>query len=1294
VARCASRRLLREELLTTGSEQVFRTRADGSEDDSFQRLLLAFSSAAAKATSSAEILKIFCRATRNYFQVSGTYVWHLLPPDQMVGVEADGWMADRFRNARLGEGESAIANQAIHTKKAVYFNAINTAHDPMAAQYDAKSMLAVPLMISNEVIGAAVFLHTTDPHFFNPDHVAKGSILAAQLGSFLEAVRLSELAREEQRRAGILAEVAHSLHSEPDLALLVEAVADRLRALLRSPLVCILVREATGYELWAVATQTPAAGVSVRARYDRKDLHFAADLAHRAVMAGEPISVAIDPATHSLGDLVPPGTLLAAPFRTSSKQGAVLVYPRREGPFSAEEKSLLPVITSFAAVAVSNAELYAKARAQAHELHQILSIASELGSSADLDQFMRKFVHRAIDFLGFGRAFVGLLEDDRIEVRWSFAEGKHGPAGFVMPEGILTRAMRNKEVLWAEDAADLPGANRQILKDFNVRQLLAVPLLGTNGQLLGIFGVLDRLDQGAISKEDIRRAQALAAQVTVALEVSRNLLLSEQHRNRAEALTSLALEVSSLLRGPEFSTRFVERAASMMEARGAVLVVETGQEPSVVFGLLANPREGPSFGGRLARAVMAVMSSQAESIVTTTAEDLLGADLARSAGWNHVVLARLQGSEEQMLGALCLVDRAKPLTEEDGQLLQAIAGQASVSLENGRFFTRMEQANRHWIEIFDAISDFIVAHDESGNVLRVNRSLAEFIGVQPQQLIGLNMGALLATGANPPTRSCPFCRSTGNLTDEYMHPVLERTYLVSTSQVHAASSEGLQTIHVLKDITDRREAERRYRELFDNIQEGLFFCSPDGRFIEVNDALVRMLGHVSRDELLHCDPREEVFPAPERHRELFALMERQGTLHNREEVLRRKDGGAVHVLINAFAVRDAQGKVAQYRGLMLDVSGLKAYQSELQRERDFSGKILNNTQSLILVSDTAGLISYANRRWQALGYEQQAILGQPLETLVAPAKRAALLDAYSAVIAGSQVDNLELQVLRADGRVLQFSVNLSPMRDEQAHVSSIVVVMSDITDAASLQAKLMHAEKMAAVGQLVSGVAHEVNNPLTAILGFADLMMENQELPESARKDLRVILQEAQRTKQIVQNLLSFARQMPPQRKPVQLNAILKRTIQLRAYDFHSRGVAVTEQYDEGLPFVIGDSQQLQQVFLNILNNAYDAVRESVPGPRIEISTRRGNDFVEVSFCDNGHGISYPERIFDPFFTTKEVGEGTGLGLSICYGIVKEHGGEIVCSNNVDRAGATFTVRFPSVSEFASLSAVAGVTKP
>jgi len=1280
----------------SGSEQLVRHfGGEFREDYSFQEFLLEFSNAAAQSGSSEELLDLFCRSTHRYFGVSGSYVWNLLPPDLLVGAAASGWKADRFPNARLRAHESAIASEAIRLKRPLYINGLDAAPYPMASEYQAKSLLAAPLVVFNEVIGAAVLLHTSDPQFFNPDHVAKSSILAAQLGSFLEAARLTEQAREEQRRTGILAEVAHTLHSEPDLNLLIASIADRLRKLLRTPLVCIVMRQSSGFELAAVSTEVPGLGIAVRARHDRKSFHFASDLANRALTANEIISVAIDPAAHSLGDMVPAGTLIAAPLRTASKEGAVLVYPRREGAFSTEEKNLLPIVTSFAAVALSNAELYATARAQSHELHQIVGIASDLGAISDLDQFMRNFLRRSSDFLGFQRAFVGVVRGAAVEVRWSYAQGAEDESGLNIP-AILLRALENKEFLWSgDDATQSSPENIQFGNQLNARQFLIVPLVSTARELLGFFGVLDRSDYAAMGDEDFRRAKALASHVTIALEINLNLLVSGQNRAKAEALTDLALRANALLRGNEFAQQFLERACNIVEAGAAALIVMRGANGGTeVIPFPAMNQSSEQFDTDFSRAVLAGLGSQSDPVLSLSARELFPGDLSEKVGWNEVTLARLQGSSGELLGCLCFGDRNRRLDESDRQLIQAIAGQAAVSLENTQLFTRMEQANRHWIEIFDAISDFIVAHDESGNVLRVNRALSEFIGVQPQQLIGLNMGALFATGTNVLSRSCPFCRQLGTDTDEYVHPVLERTYLVSTSQVHAASNESLQTIHVLKDITDRREAERRYRELFDNIQEGLFFCSPEGRFVEVNDALVRMLGHNSREDLLLSDPRSQVFRDPEQHEKLFSEMEQQGILRNREAVLRRKDGTPLHVLVNSFAMRDAQGKVTQYRGLMLDVSGLKAYQSELQRERDFSGKILNNTQSLILVTDTAGLISYANRRWSVMGYQQEKIIGERLESLVASARHEAFQHAYAAVLSGNQVDNLELQILRADGRAGQFSVNFSPMRDDQGNVTSIVVVMSDVTDAASLQAKLMHAEKMAAVGQLVSGVAHEVNNPLTAILGFADLLMENSEVPDSARKDLRVILQEAQRTKQIVQNLLSFARQMPPQRKPVQLNTILKRTIQLRAYDLQSRGVAVTEQFDDHLPFVIGDAHQLQQVFLNILNNAYDAVRESPTGPKIEISSRRNRDSVEVSFRDNGHGISNADRIFDPFFTTKQVGEGTGLGLSICYGIVKEHGGEIVCLNNEDSEGATFTVRFPAMNELASFSAATGAAKP
>src|SRR6266702_5260525 len=750
----------------------------------------------------------------------------------------------------------------------------------------------------------------------------------------------------------------------------------------------------------------------------------------------------------------------------------------------------------------------------------------------------------------------------------------------------------------------------------------------------------------------------------------------------AEELMELAVEAAQSRHLPEFLEQFARRAARMLDAVWGGVAVYRGRETELYS--MAGSGDPTFQGGAdwlISRALECPNNVESRAIPREIA-----AALQFPGDPGTAVFVRIAASDNERLGTLCLFRRRKSLSADEKRLLHALASHAALSLENFRRFSQLERSKRQWVEDIDAISDYIVVHDRAWNIVRTNRSLASHLGVSPVALVGEAMSSLRQIAETGSDLPCPFCRDTQRSKEEYVAASAERIFLVSTSRTPGVSDGDTRTIHVLKDITDRREAERRYRELFDSIQEGLFFATPDGRFLDVNDAMVRMLGYASREELLRDDVGAYLYPEPSARGRLLAAIRKTGVLRNHEESLRRKDGTILHTLQNIPAVRDSQGKTKQFRGLMLDVTEQKMFQAQLQRERDFNQKILNATQSMILVLDTAGLISYANRRCYETGYKQEEMIGRRLVDLVDAGQRKDFEAALETTAHGHQVENLELRARRSDGTLGHFSISLSPMRDEQNTVNSVVVVMTDITDAALMQAKLAHAERMATIGRLVSGVAHEVNNPLAAILGFTDLLLENPEVPGSAREDLQIILHETQRTKDLVQDLLSFARQRPVKRELVNVGAILRQTTKLRSYDLQSHGVEVVEEYDESLSTVMGDAQQLQQVFLNILNNAYDAIEESGRRGKILLKTEASGQFIEISLADNGTGITDVERIFDPFYTTKQTGKGTGLGLSICYGIVRAHGGEIQCWNNASGFGSTFSIRIPVAAETAAAS--------
>jgi len=217
---------------------------------------------------------------------------------------------------------------------------------------------------------------------------------------------------------------------------------------------------------------------------------------------------------------------------------------------------------------------------------------------------------------------------------------------------------------------------------------------------------------------------------------------------------------------------------------------------------------------------------------------------------------------------------------------------------------------------------------------------------------------------------------------------------------------------------------------------------------------------------------------------------------------------------------------------------------------------------------------------------------------------------------------------------------------------------------------------MAAVGQLISGVAHELNNPLTAILGYSQLLLSSGQLAPQGMEYSDKLYKQAQRTHRIVQNLLSFARQHKPERAAVQLNQILEDTLALRDYDLRLSNIRVHYQLAPDLPMTAADPHQLQQVFLNLVNNAVDAILEDSSNGDLWVSTKVEEERLIVEFRDSGPGVKDASRVFDPFYTTKPVGKGTGLGLSICYGIVSEHGGEIRVKN-IEPRGACFTIELP-----------------
>ena len=295
-----------------------------------------------------------------------------------------------------------------------------------------------------------------------------------------------------------------------------------------------------------------------------------------------------------------------------------------------------------------------------------------------------------------------------------------------------------------------------------------------------------------------------------------------------------------------------------------------------------------------------------------------------------------------------------------------------------------------------------------------------------------------------------------------------------------------------------------------------------------------------------------------------------------------------------------------------------------------------------------------------------ALQGDTTDWIVHPALRGMLDDGARAGEAQ------EIEVADDDGAHRYLRV-ASARHDEL-----VLISLQEVTDERLMHERLLQSEKMASIGQLVSGVAHELNNPLTGIMGFAQLLLSREELPESLHREIATIFDEAERAARIVQNLLSFARRRRAEKERVDLNELVERVLELRSYDLRVHNIEPRARLSRALGPVLADPHQIQQVLLNVIRNAEHAIRERGGHGTITITTSQSGRFARLVVADDGRGIA-PEnvrRIFDPFFTTKPPGEGTGLGLTIVYGILEEHGGHVNVESKLGK-GATFQFELP-----------------
>jgi PAS domain S-box-containing protein len=625
---------------------------------------------------------------------------------------------------------------------------------------------------------------------------------------------------------------------------------------------------------------------------------------------------------------------------------------------------------------------------------------------------------------------------------------------------------------------------------------------------------------------------------------------------------------------------------------------------------------------------------------------------------------------------------ANPIRDAGGKVISCLEIGRNITDRKKQEQALADELTRRRI-LVDQSLDGIHLLDEDARVVEANQRFAEMLGYTPEEVQELHTWDWDKNF--PPEKILEMGRNVDEkgLHLETKHTRKDGSVIDVDISISKITYGGQRLIFCIsRDITERnraeealRQSEEKYRALFDSAVVGTIVIDAETtKLIVANQAAAEMLGFSSPEELVGLDALTNI--PPEDKEGISELMVKdlfeQDLRKTREFRVTTKDGREIWISANASRIIH-EGKLA---GLIsfTDITERKRAEEALRLAAQEWSRTFDSISDAISIHDKDFRILRANKAFADLfrkdfneiiniycyelhkGKEPRS--GCPHQHTLTTGKPAST-EFYESHL----------------GKYLVEST--SPIFNEQGEVVATVHITRDITEQKRQNERLMMTDRLASLGEMAAGTAHELNNPLTSIIGFSQLLME-KEVPDDIRDDLKLIHSEAQRAANVTKDLLTFARKHAPMKQPNQINSIIEDVLQLRAHVQKNRGIEIERHLAPDLPEIMVDYFQMQQVFLNIIINAEYFMTEAHKKGTLTITTKKQNNSMMISFADDGPGISSENltRIFDPFFTTKEAGKGTGLGLSICHGIVIEHGGQIYVRSQLGK-GTTIFVELP-----------------